>query len=94
MDKDLPKRERRWCMVFNGSAKGVTGLLGAREAAGMTDRLVRGKIERLHQTHKKFLAKRAPASSLAVLQTKLNSFSAFTTTSSAPSAGPHDSWPL
>ena len=33
-----------------------------------------GKVERLHQTLKKFLAKQAPASSLAVLQAQLDSF--------------------
>lgn len=33
-----------------------------------------GKVERLHQTLKKFLAKQAPAISLAVLQAQLDSF--------------------
>ena len=33
-----------------------------------------GKVERLHQTLKKFLAKQAPATSLAVLQAQLDAF--------------------
>ncbi|MFZ0995912.1 MAG: integrase core domain-containing protein [Candidatus Dormiibacterota bacterium] len=36
-----------------------------------------GKVERLHQTLKKYLAKQAPAASLAVLQLQLDSFRAY-----------------
>jgi len=36
-----------------------------------------GKVERLHQTLKKYLAKQAPAASLAVLQLQLDTFRAY-----------------
>ena len=36
-----------------------------------------GKVERFHQTLKKFLAKQAPATSLAVLQLQLDTFRAY-----------------
>jgi transposase InsO family protein len=36
-----------------------------------------GKVERFHQTQKKFLAKQAPAATLAVLQAQLDAFRAY-----------------